>query len=257
MPKGINSIKSHIGKKYNKLLVLDGYHKLVSSGKNRGFLKCQCDCGQIKEFDSNSVITGNSLSCGCFKRDIGLIPKGTVITWLTVGDRFVKNGRNYYKCMCKCGTECEYQQGSLRSKRAVSCGCKKRKSPTEDAWGFYIREYARGAKDRGLEWNLTLEQVQEIAIKNCTYCNAPPAKRETAARHYVRAFKGRETYNKDFRDSKIINVNGLDRIDSSKGYEVGNVNPCCRTCNRGKSDLGLSEWIQYLDALAEYRISLK
>lgn len=29
---------------------------------------------------------------------------------------------------------------------------------------------------------------------------------------------------------------GLDRIDSSKGYVPGNVQPCCKECNRIKSD---------------------
>ena len=43
-------------------------------------------------------------------------------------------------------------------------------------------------------------------------------------------------------DEKIEAI-GLDRVDSSKGYFLGNVVSCCRVCNQAKSDRTQQEFI--------------
>ena len=37
---------------------------------------------------------------------------------------------------------------------------------------------------------------------------------------------------------------GMDRVDSSKGYLVENIVPCCYLCNRAKSDMEYDEFIR-------------
>ena len=80
----------------------------------------------------------------------------------------------------------------------------------------------RGAKDRGLEFTLTKEQFKAQCEMNCVYCEHEPD-------------------NNDLDHSRNLNGawlhNGLDRIDSNKGYTIDNVQPCCFTCNRLKSDM--------------------
>ena len=49
------------------------------------------------------------------------------------------------------------------------------------------------------------------------------------------------------RDAKRI---GLDRMDSSKGYTMENVTPCCFGCNARKGDMLLSEWNEWLARIA-------
>ena len=51
--------KKHIGKKFNKLTILDQikHQKCV----------CLCDCGTIKTFQTGAVIRGNTKSCGCLR----------------------------------------------------------------------------------------------------------------------------------------------------------------------------------------------
>lgn len=51
-------LKAKIGDKYGLLTVLD-----ISKGSNR--ILCKCDCGNIKEFKSCNLYSGNSKSCGC------------------------------------------------------------------------------------------------------------------------------------------------------------------------------------------------
>lgn len=66
------------------------------------------------------------------------------------------------------------------------------------------------ARNRNLEFNLTLEQYTElIKDRTCHYC-----------------------------DEKFLNEIGsnLNRIDNTKGYVIGNLRPCCKYCNEFMSD---------------------
>lgn len=60
----------------------------------------------------------------------------------------------------------------------------------------------------GRTFSLTREQYDALILQPCTYCGFPL---DSTGR-------------------------GLDRIDNSKGYDMGNVNPCCGPCNRARSD---------------------
>jgi hypothetical protein len=64
--------------------------------------------------------------------------------------------------------------------------------------------YQLGAKKRSLEFSLTFDQFMQFWQKPCDYCG------------------------------DNIETIGLDRIDSTKGYEVTNVIPCCYDCNTMK-----------------------
>lgn len=58
-------------------------------------------------------------------------------------------------------------------------------------------------------WSLSLEEYTTLVKPNtCHYCTGPLERQGTA----------------------------LDRLDSTKGYEVGNVVPCCKNCNTLKGD---------------------
>lgn len=77
------------------------------------------------------------------------------------------------------------------------------------------------------EWTLTFDEFQAIVSCNCYYCNRSIAD-ETGS--------------------------GLDRIDNSKGYVPGNVNPCCADCNRRRGDSMDSETFKEQSKLNGYWI---
>lgn len=64
--------------------------------------------------------------------------------------------------------------------------------------------YKVGAKQRGLCWNLENDFVYKLFTSPCYYCN--------------------------YYDGRT----GIDRLDSSNGYILENVVPCCTVCNRMK-----------------------
>lgn len=68
------------------------------------------------------------------------------------------------------------------------------------------------ASKRDKTFTLTLEQYYEVVSKPCYYCD-----------------------NKF--GQAVVAGSGLDRIDSSLGYEPGNVVSCCKNCNTVKSNL--------------------
>ena len=54
------------GQKFGRLLVLE------EAGRNRlkkVLWKCKCDCGNIAVFTSGSLVTGNTVSCGCYLKE--------------------------------------------------------------------------------------------------------------------------------------------------------------------------------------------
>ena len=76
------------------------------------------------------------------------------------------------------------------------------------------RIYEANAKKRGVAFELTYETFISYWNQPCSYCAAP------------------------------IATIGLDRLDNTKGYVPENVAPCCRICNRMKSNLPLDVFIQ-------------
>lgn len=79
--------------------------------------------------------------------------------------------------------------------------------------------YKRNAKHRNWQFNLSEDDFIEISAQPCIYCG-----------------EYSDTYNNE-------PFNGIDRIDSSIGYEKDNCVPCCATCNRMKMDLKVDDWI--------------
>jgi hypothetical protein len=57
------------GKVFGRLTVLH-YSQEASKDKSRAYWVCQCICGAVKAIASNSLLTGTTLSCGCYAKDV-------------------------------------------------------------------------------------------------------------------------------------------------------------------------------------------
>ena len=73
--------------------------------------------------------------------------------------------------------------------------------------------YQEGAHRRGLAFDLSESELLTLIKGVCYYCGIPPS-------------RIRKTHGGDG-----ILCNGIDRIDSTKGYALGNVRTCCTKCN--------------------------
>lgn len=75
-----------------------------------------------------------------------------------------------------------------------------------------------GARERGLEFNLTEKEVADILLQDCYYCGDPIA-------------------------------DGIDRISSSIGYIPSNVVPCCKVCNIMKNKFSLELFLDKVNKI--------
>jgi hypothetical protein len=92
-----------------------------------------------------------------------------------------------------------------------------------------FRTYKSQARRRNLEWCLTIDEFKNITQLDCFYCGEKPSNKAWRQRYY--------------RGPDYI-YNGIDRKDNNLGYEHGNVLPCCRTCNRMKSNYSYDDFLK-------------
>jgi hypothetical protein len=102
------------------------------------------------------------------------------------------------------------------------------------------RHYQRNCRRRGISFRLRRAQFEALVTAPCHYCGRPPyalwSRSSTGLMH------GHFYYT------------GIDRLDNGRGYEEGNVVPCCKECNGLKSDrLTESETRAVAQALLRHR----
>lgn len=152
-----------------------------------------------------------------------------------------------YVCHCDCGGEpTAVRRTNLTSGCSTSCGCGTteatqdalRKSPGLVSYNRKYKICEDGAINRGLPFDLTLEQHTAIIIQPCTYCGSEPkpfnayissgGKIRGSARNIVT----------ESIERAWIKANGIDRKDNSEsvGYTLENSVPCCGICNGMKND---------------------
>lgn len=136
-----------------------------------------------------------------------------------------------WKCLCDCGKEfITTSKAITRGKK--SCGCHWRVSELESSIQGRLCHYQSAARRRKHEWSLSREEFKTLILGNCFYCKIAPSL----------------LY--DRRNSNVF-FNGIDRVDSSKGYRKDNVVSCCHICNRGKNDLKVEDFLKWIKRLQE------
>jgi len=238
------------GQRFGHLVVKQrGQTVTYSSGKKSGTWECLCDCGEscvVETRRLTSNLPGRKRSCGC-KNGLNLVGQTfgywQVNTLLSERD---KNGHKVYHCRCKCGTERNVVHSQLTCKATLSCGCRRAealkekyktgggvlpwtKPPGIAARNSLLSGYKYKAKKRHLAWELSDEVALALFQQQCHWCECEPAqviRQKTTNGPWV--------------------YNGIDRVDSDKGYVEGNVVPCCGICNRAKSNLTVDAFLEWV-----------
>ena len=134
-------------------------------------------------------------------------------------DNFYKKGKGCYRSECKSCTSDKARNYYKRNKRGFQERYDKKKKIykkwSQSVSGRYS-SYKSGAKKRGLSFELSKEEFTLFWKAPCHYCTGN------------------------------IETIGLDRVDSSEGYKVNNVVPCCTTCNTMKNSLTTEEFKSHI-----------
>ena len=116
----------------------------------------------------------------------------------------------------------------------------------EERYYNYYKKHVESANNRGekfKEFELSLKEFESLIKGNCYYCGAEPSKDNIWAKSAKRISKGDE-------DNRF---NGIDRIDSSKGYYLENCVSCCTKCNRMKLNYEVNDFLNHVNNIYNYQ----
>lgn len=125
------------GQRFGKLTAL----RWTGEVKNSFYVwECRCDCGNIVTVQSGSLQSGNTRSCGCYRKEPRITERndfrGERFGKLTAVRPLEKRERGYvvWECLCDCGNTVYVRSGLLKEGKTKSCGClrqqKQKKSDT-------------------------------------------------------------------------------------------------------------------------------
>lgn len=141
-------------------------------------------------------------------------------------------GKAFWYCQCKCGSTTSVWGSNLRRGHVTSCGCKRRDrfkyekriasesgkwKGYEEISGTYWKNLKSNAKLRKLSLTLTIEEAWELFVKQDRKC----------------ALSGLDL---NFTNMGVLGSASLDRIDSSGGYVLSNLQWVHKDVNRMKSN---------------------
>lgn len=156
------------------------------------------------------------------------------------------------ECKCDCGNTKIVSLWDIRTGKTKTCGMNHPHYEDRSLPAFnhiYDHSYRARAIRSGIPFELTKEQFRELASQPCHYCGVPP---ENVSYRPSRVAKVRGTITTGKQRSQWI-YNGLDRIDSDKGYTINNVVACCGICNHAKHTMSYRDFIRWLGAIALFR----
>lgn len=164
------------------------------------------------------------------------------LTVIETGHR--RGGRNACLCQCECRKQYVVIKKHLVSGKTKSCGCSKREDASNRFWkgvGEIPRHYycivKSNAAARKIKFSITLEEMWGLFLTQ---------KRKCALTGVMLKFRGR---NSRRREPDYDQTASLDRIDSSEGYEIGNVQWVHKTINLMKFSLAekeLNDWVKII-----------
>lgn len=153
---------------------------------------------------------------------------------LTVIGKLGRDNNRYitWDCLCDCGGRRLVTAANLNRGHAKSCGCRWKYKFGMSSQRALYKNYKSDAKDRKYSFNLTIDDFIELTSGNCNYCGTPP----------------KQVFNMKQLNGYYV-YNGIDRVDNTIGYEIGNCVPCCKRCNQAKNNMGLDEFKVWIDSV--------
>jgi hypothetical protein len=145
--------------------------------------------------------------------------------------------RSVWKFRCKCGNHIYRIANVVKRLEVKSCGCSShgfmafnRNDYGESSYNQLYRRYKVNALNKCRVFDVSNEEFRKITKEDCYYCGSKPMKIMKA----TKVCYGEYIYN------------GIDRIDSNKGYIKDNIVPCCGICNYAKSNTTQEDFLKWV-----------
>ena len=210
------------GNTYGSLYVLEE----TGDGK----LICKCDCGSLKEYKKEHVISGKITSCGCMGEQgrSNWDLRGMTFGYWHVIDN--SNDNKKVVCECICGTKREIRKDILIQGKSKSCGCKSSELCQKTMMDRYGDIASNRTKNPRELWQIDVLGDRDKMIKYIESLGSPPSIVELANKLSISpAFAGKVITNMDIKEmmgSYHRKSKAEDEIYSfiqsinNKGYEI-------------------------------------
>ena len=165
-----------IGKQFGRWVVLEKSDRRGRYGHS--WWLCRCSCGTEREIEQGSILSGDSRSCGCLKREVALSRAGAMeglrFGNLTVLDRVISDRKGaHWRCRCDCGSEHVARATALRDGHTTSCGCARKfmvitTPPVSIGDRFHRLEIvsaATSAPKQGRRWVCRCDCGEEVTVR--------------------------------------------------------------------------------------------
>ena len=110
-------------------------------------------------------------------------------------------------------------------------------------------EYRSRAHRDKLEWTLTTEQFFLLLTQPCYYCGTGPGRVvQLTGRRYGMT---RTVWDED----ELFICGGIDRLDSTRGYDPANTVSCCTMCNLMKRQQMPEDFLAHVERIYRHQQS--
>ena len=177
--------------------------------------------------------------------------KYSKLTVIELSEKRGLSNQKMYKCICDCGNTHFTSGESIRSGKSKSCGCLRKLPPPnknenriEQIWkGLYKNTIEKRSLNKGWHKYIDMKKFIEISMQKCNYCGIANSNK---------AYDRTKLKTKREISTNFILFNGIDRVDSSKGYVEDNVVSCCKYCNTAKNTMSRDEFLKWIKRVYEY-----
>lgn len=199
----------------------------------------KCDCGNIYSATHSELKRCRKKNCGKHRgRPVSYNHRDKNVVFKKIGKLSIIEepiDDYYVKCLCDCNEYVYIEYSKIISGKTTHCGCMNSKSRGknnqfyhgyEEVSQTYWKKVQNNASSRNLEFSITIEYIWDLFVKQNKRC----------------ALSGLEL---TIQRSKSNAGNAsLDRIDSFKGYTIGNVQWVHKDINKMKTDFSQEEFIE-------------
>lgn len=233
-------MKNQIGDVSKSLTII----RILNGGGTGKHKKYVCFCSKCNK--ESTVLSSNfKLGKGCFCQKhlyndlTGDIRGKLKILFIKkrACDRKTSNRSTGHLYECEC-LKCKriYEISSVVLNRINFKGCRCPEDHTLASKKFWYSVYKRNALNRNIEFNLCFDEFVNIVEKPCYY---------TGIINSININK-----------SDLFGTwkcNGIDRLDSSKGYILDNVVSCCSQVNLMKGTLSETDFLELINKIYKHQ----
>lgn len=163
--------------------------------------------------------------------------------WKVISEKYKKDGIYWNDCECICGTIRPVRSWTINNSKTKGCGCSKVKTRTRsetvgDLSRSYFTsfKYSRTRKNIYFSEEITMEFLWDLFLKQDEKC----------AISGIPIFLNRQwSSQSNGRITPVIQTASIDRIDSSKGYFIDNLQWVHKDINMMKGSMAQNDFIAF------------